>query len=188
MGAMSESKAMGLSQDQVFEVLKSPRRRYALYYLKRAGGRAELSEITEQVAAWENEIPSTKLESDQRKRVYISLYQTHMPKLDEAGIVEYDQSKGVVELAENARELDVYLGEDFEDLPWEWIYLSMSVGSLLLVTGVWLDVYPANLLSGLGTAVIVITAFAVTALAQYAINHRLSAGPEMPPELSSPQP
>lgn len=185
---MSESNAVSLSQDTVFEVLKSPRRRYALYYLKRAGGKAELSEITEQVAAWENEIPPAKLESEQRKRVYISLYQTHMPKLHEAGIVEYDQSRGVVELAGNARELDVYLGEEIEMIPWEWVYLGLSIGSALLVAGVWLDVYPVSLLTGLVTAVIVIAAFGLAALAQYTINHRLSTGPEVPPELSSPQP
>lgn len=185
---MSESNVIGLSQDQVFEVLKSPRRRYALYYLKQAGGRAELSEITDQVAAWENEIPPAQLASEQRKRVYISLYQTHMPKLDDAGIVEYDQSRGVVELAENARELDVYLGEEVKSVPWEWVYLGLSIGSALLVAGVWLGVYPATMLSGLTTAVIVIVAFGVTALAQYVLNHRFSTGPEVPPELSSPQP
>jgi hypothetical protein len=185
---MSETNAIGLSQDKVFEVLKSPRRRYALYYLKRAGGEAELSEITEQVAAWENEIPPAKLASEQRKRVYISLYQTHMPKLDDAGVVEYDQSRGVVELAANARELDVYLGEDVEAIPWEWVYLGLSIGSVLLVAGVWTGVYPASQLSGLTTAVIVIAAFGITAIAQYAFNHRLSNGPEMPPELSTPQP
>ena len=185
---MSESNAVSLSQDTVFEVLKSPRRRYALYYLKRAGGKAELSEITEQVAAWENEIPPAKLASEQRKRVYISLYQTHMPKLDDAGVVEYDQSRGVVELAENARELDVYLGEEVEAIPWEWVYLALSIGSAILVGSVWVGVYPASLLSGLATAVIVIAAFGTAAIAQYALNHRLSTGPEVPPELSSPQP
>lgn len=185
---MSESNAIGLSQDTVFEVLKSPRRRYALYYLKRAGGTAELSEITEQVAAWENEIPPSQLESEQRKRVYISLYQTHMPKLDEAGIVEYDQSRGTVELASNARELDVYLGEEVEVIPWEWVYLGLSIGSAILVGAVWLDVPPFDFLSGLATAVVVIATFGVAAVTQYALNHRLSTGPEVPPELSSPHP
>ena len=185
---MSESKPIGLSQDTVFEVLKSPRRRYALYYLKRAGGKAELSEITEQVAAWENEVPTRNLESEQRKRVYISLYQTHMPKLHDAGIVEYDQSRGVVELAGNARELDVYLGEEIDVIPWEWVYLGLSIGSALLVAGVWLDLPPVDALSGLATAVVVIAMFGLAATAQYALNHRLSTGPEVPPELSSPQP
>lgn len=185
---MSESTAIGLSQDQVFEVLKSPRRRYALYYLKQVGGKAELAEITEQVAAWENEITPSQLASDQRKRVYISLYQTHMPKLDDAGVVEYDQGRGVVELAENARELDVYLGEETEPIPWEWVYLGLSLGSVVLVGGVWLGVPPIGALSGLGAAAIVIAAFTITAIVQYAVTHRLSTGPEVPPELSSPQP
>lgn len=77
----------GLSQDQVFEVLKSPRRRYALYYLRREGGIVELSDLTDQVAVWENDTTPSGLTSEQRKRVYISLYQTHLPKLDDAGIV-----------------------------------------------------------------------------------------------------
>lgn len=185
---MDNPTAMDLSQDQVFEVLKSPRRRYALYYLKQVGGRAELSDITEQVAAWENEIPVGNLSSEQRKRVYISLYQTHMPKLDDSNVVEYDQSRGVVELGKNARELDVYLGEDIKTVPWEWVYISLSIESIVLVAAVWFDIYPATMLSGLAAAVVVIATFAITALAQYAINHRLSNGPEVPPELGSPQP
>lgn len=185
---MDSTAAMGLSQDQVFEVLKSPRRRYALYFLKQVGGRAELSDITEQVAAWENEIPVENLSSEQRKRVYISLYQTHMPKLDDADIVEYDQSRGVVELGENARELDIYLGEDVKTVPWEWVYIALSIESVVLIAAVWFDVYPASMLSGLAAAVVVIATFAITALAQYAINYRLSSGPEVPPELGSPHP
>jgi len=66
---MSESDSDRLSQDTVFEVLKSPRRRYVLYYLRNHRGRMNLGEITEQVAAWENETTPDRLTSEQRKRV-----------------------------------------------------------------------------------------------------------------------
>lgn len=174
----------GLSQDQVFEVLKSPRRRYALYCLRQEGGGTELSKLTDQVAAWENETTPADLTSEQRKRVYISLYQTHLPKLDKADIVDYDRNTGDVVLSARASDIDIYLDDvSGSDVSWDRYYLALAGGSALLVAVVWLGVYPFGMLSGLSTAVFVLVAFTGSALVHYA-HHRRSGTTSTPPELN----
>jgi DNA-binding transcriptional ArsR family regulator len=173
----------GLTQDQVFEVLKSPRRRYALYYLRREGGSAELSDLTDQVAAWENDTTPPELSTEQRKRVYISLYQTHLPKLDDAGIVDYDEESGKITLSRRARELDTYLGDvPRREIPWDRYYLALSLGSIALVVGLWLEIYPFSTLSGLTGTAVILVAYGLSALVQY-LYYRHSTGQGTPPEL-----
>lgn len=181
---MAKINTGGLTQDLVFEVLKSPRRRYVLYYLRKNGGWVDLSEVTEQVAAWENDTTIEGLESEQRKRVYISLYQTHLPKLDEAGVVEYDQTRGVIRLADRANELDDYLSDQSsESVPWDKYYLGLSVLSGLLVVGVWAGVPPLASLSELMTAFLILAVFTVFAVTQHFHTTQRKSN-ELPPELS----
>jgi len=178
------SRTDQLSQDEVFEVLKSPRRRYALYYLRREGGETELSDLTEQVAAWENETTLAALTTEQRKRVYISLYQTHLPKLDEADIVDYDRDAGVVRLGDRASDLNLYLGEvSRERFPWDRYYLGLVAVSSVLVGAVWLDIYPFDLLSGLVLATVILVAFGVSSVVHF-VEYRKSDEVGTPPELS----
>ena len=180
---MSKINTGGLSQDLVFEVLKSPRRRYVLYYLRKNGGWIDLSDVTEQVAAWENDTTIGELESEQRKRVYISLYQTHLPKLDEAGVVEYDQTRGVIRLSDGANELDDYLGDQSTgSVPWDKYYLGLSILSGLLVAGVWAGIPPLSALSELATAFLILAVFTVFAITQH-VHSSQRKSKELPPEL-----
>ena len=103
-----------------------------------------MRDIAEQVAAWENETTIQALTSDERQRVYIPLYQSHLPKLDEEGIIEYNQSRGTVERTKLADQLDQYLTvdeqtEEMEEstqrVPWESYYLGVSVFSTILLAG-----------------------------------------------------
>jgi len=83
-----------LSIDEVCHLLQNRRRRGVLRYLREADGTAKMSDIAEAIAAAENGTTVERLDHDERKRVYIALYQTHLPKLDDAGIVEYDSERG----------------------------------------------------------------------------------------------
>lgn len=177
------SRAEQLSQDEVFEVLKSPRRRYALYYLRQEGGEIELSDLTEQVAAWENETTPSALTTEQRKRVYISLYQTHLPKLDEANIVEYDRDEGIVRLGDRASDLDIYLSDvTREEFPWDRLYLGLVAASSLLVAAVWLGVPPFGLIPGLVLATLILAVFAITSVVHYFV-YRHAGAVGTPPDL-----
>jgi len=56
-----------------------------------AGDLVKMCDVAEHVAAKEHETTVKQLLSDERQRVYIPLYQSHLPKLDEAGIIDYDK-------------------------------------------------------------------------------------------------
>lgn len=123
-----------LSKDVIFELLKNRRRREVLAYLLDADETVTLGELAEQIAAWENDTSVNALNSDQRKRVYVALYQTHLPKMDDAGIVEYDQDRGLISLADNADLLMMYLDTDSHHQDrWDRWYAGLSVvGAFLL--------------------------------------------------------
>jgi len=176
-----------LSRDLVFDVLKNRRRRYALHYLRRAEETVQLSELAEQVAAWENDIAVDAISAAERKRVYTALYQSHLPKLDDAGIVDYNQNRGIVELSEASEQLDPYLDLDaVPDISWHNWYLGVAVGGLGLVTGAWLGLPPFSAMAGVALATLVVTAFAAVAVTHtYYARHATAAG-ETPPEVAEP--
>ncbi|WP_327050783.1 DUF7344 domain-containing protein [Halomicrococcus gelatinilyticus] len=131
------------SRDVIFQVLGNQRRRYALHYLKHYENPAEIGTLATQVAAWENEVPASDVTSQQRKRVYNTLQQAHLPKLNETGFVEYDAAHGLVELTDRAGGLDVYLELEPENsLPWSEYYLVLGGTGLALTTAAWLDAGP----------------------------------------------
>jgi hypothetical protein len=119
-GPEDTSTSRELSLDTTFELLKNRRRRKVLEYLRTNGGESTLSDLAEHIAAIENDVEVDQLSSDQRKRVYIGLYQSHLPKLDGVGVVDYDKNRGTVVLREPAREVLAYLeaepvdGEDHD--------------------------------------------------------------------------
>lgn len=99
-------------KDVVFGLLSAERRRLVLQYLADEGGESTLSDLAEFIASLENDKPVSALSSAERKRVYISLYQGHLPKMDDAKVLEYDQSRGHVELREEAAALYAHLEVD----------------------------------------------------------------------------
>ena len=89
-----------LPLDVTFEILKNRRRRLVLDYLREADETVRIGELAEHIAAIENDIPVQQLNSQQRKRVYIGLYQCHLPKMDDAGVVDFNQDRGLVDLTD----------------------------------------------------------------------------------------
>lgn len=100
-----------LSKDTVFHLLQSGRRRAILrYLLDREGFEVvQMRDVAEAVAAWEHGKSVEQLLSDERQRVYISLYQSHLPKLAEQRIVEYNRSRGFIETTDLTAVLEPYL-------------------------------------------------------------------------------
>ena len=104
-----------LSKDVLFELLKNQRRRDAIRYLKEHDGEATLSDMAEHIAAKENDITVEALSSSQRKRVYIGLYQCHLPKMADTGVIDFEKNRGDIELQPPAQQLDAYLDSDEEE-------------------------------------------------------------------------
>lgn len=132
-------------KDRIFEALSNPRRREALRYLRLNGGDETvlIRTLSEQIAAWENGVSPVDVTYKQRKRVYTSLYQSHLPKLHRDGFVEYDADRGTVKLTQKAEQLDVYLevvprGE----FPWSEVYLGTSATATAFVAALWFGAVP----------------------------------------------
>lgn len=115
IGDARRTNGSELTTDETFELLKNARRRAVIRYLLQNNGHAQLSELAEHIAAAENGISVHELSSDQRKRVYIGLYQCHLPKMDTLGVVEYNKNRGIVELQDSVTQLLPYLETDTED-------------------------------------------------------------------------
>ncbi len=75
--------------------------------------------------------------SEQRKRIFISLYQTYLPKLTNARIIEYERETVEIHLSRRSLVLDMHLDDMSPGIPWNLYYLVLSFGSILLVSRVW---------------------------------------------------
>ncbi|AEH37659.1 DUF7344 domain-containing protein [Halopiger xanaduensis] len=98
-----------LTQAELFDVFSNARRRRTVQYLKRQGGSCDLAPLVEQVAAWENDTDPDDVTRTQRRRVYISLYQTHLPMLEDHGIVDWDPDGHKIDLLPDEEVFEPYL-------------------------------------------------------------------------------
>lgn len=95
---------MSPTSNQAFEMLSSPRRRYAIRVLG-MNGRMDRVDLIRRVAIMENgedAIPA-KSDNDVYKRVYVSMVQTHIPRLESCELIEIDD--GVVIPSDEAKKL-----------------------------------------------------------------------------------
>ena len=160
---MAVSSDGGKGPGLMFDLLSSHRRRYAIHHCKREGEAVSLSDLAEQVAAWEQDKAVEQLTSAERKRVYTSLQQTHLPTLDDAGMVEFEN--GTIELTDRADELDVYLDVvPGNSVPWGVYYLGLSAFGFLVVGGLWADVVPTGAVPTLGWVALVVGLVAASAV------------------------
>lgn len=163
-----------LARDEIFHLLQNQRRRLVLRYLTEHAA-VEMREVAEQVAAWENDTTVEGLTSDARQRVYIALYQSHLPKLDENGVIEYDRNRGTIEPCAPLEQLEPYLSaateeadedNETEDTTWQWndLYLGLAVLSMLSVFFVAL--YFPSIGPGFWLSAIIAGVFGTSALIQ----------------------
>lgn len=94
-----------LTADEVFGLLRTERRRAVLRHL-RADPETTTGDLADHVAAEEVGTTPDRLRSEDRKRVYISLYQAHLPKLADKGVIAYDSDRGKVVRLPVADQLD----------------------------------------------------------------------------------
>jgi len=162
-----ENRDLGL--DQVFEVLKNQRRRYVLQYLRDQSGPVSLSELSEQVAAWENGKKVRSITSSERKRVYVGLYQCHLPKMDGMDIIEFNKPQAIIEPGENVVLLYEYLDAPRENADGEFpkYYLGLSAAMFAgLVVAALIEAAVGFPAVGV-TAGIAVLAFGATAMIHY---------------------
>jgi len=168
------------TEDELFDVLSSRRRRYALHVLKGREEPVELGDVAEQVAAWEYGEDVTEVSYDERKRVYTALQQSHLPKMDDAGVVSFDKNRGVVEPTPALEDVRVYMDVvKGREIPWSDYYLGLSGVAATLLAAVALGAWPFTALPALAWSAAVVAAFAVSAVVhrRYARRTALGRGP-----------
>jgi hypothetical protein len=106
--------AATLEKDLVFELLKNQRRRRVIEHVRSHDG-VTLGQLAEAIAAVENDTSVAALSADERKRVYIGLYQTHLPKMDDAGVIVYDRDAGAVSPGPAMDQIAPYLETGSDD-------------------------------------------------------------------------
>ncbi|WP_277555481.1 DUF7344 domain-containing protein [Halobaculum limi] len=171
-----------LDRTEVFELLGNDRRRYTLHHLMRAKS-AEISELAEHVAAWENNIDLKEVDSSQRRRAYVALHQTHLPRLDDAGVLSYESTRDEIELTEIGENLQVYMDVvQGNDIPWSEFYLGLSAFAAALITVAWLDIYPFSIGGDAAYAALIVGMFTLTSVVHLARSrrNRLGANTEPP--------
>jgi len=154
-----------LSQDTVFDVLSSARRRETIAILREEETPIELTTLAEIVAARENDTTVEELSSQDRKRVYVSLYQTHVPKLVDVGIVEHDTDTGEMWLTSRASAIEPYLHNPEQSRQWHRYYLVVAVVGGLAFLATSFGVLP--FVSGALLGQILVLAFVLLAGAQF---------------------
>jgi DNA-binding transcriptional ArsR family regulator len=167
------------SQDAVFEVLSNERRRYVVHALRERESPVELGPLAEQIAAWENDTSVTDVTYDQRKRVYTALQQSHLPKMENAGAVEFDKDRGTIVPSDELSEFDLYL-EIVPNTrrPHTQYYLGLTAVSLVVSTLVVLDLGPFVYLTDIVWALVLTLLFGVTAGIDRQTSHARKIGPD----------
>lgn len=94
------------TEEMVFTVLANARRRAALRCLEAQDGETTLSKLTTYLSEQEGRDPD---DPSERKAVYVSLIQSHIPLLEDEGIVTYNKDRRLVRLTDRAAVVLPYL-------------------------------------------------------------------------------
>lgn len=106
-----------IATDAIFHLLADSRRRKLLACLQRHGEPLPVADVAEEVAVRDRERDIREVSAEEIKRIYMSLYHTHIPKLEDHDIAVYDQARDIVTLTENASALAPYLESTGENAP-----------------------------------------------------------------------
>lgn len=93
---------------EVLDCLTSSRRRHILYYLQEHEV-VDVDELATQIASREGDIPPQEVTSDHHERIATSLVHTHLPKLADTELIEYDRRSNAIRYANSPSILDKIL-------------------------------------------------------------------------------
>ncbi|NJE77224.1 hypothetical protein [Thermococcus sp. ES12] len=115
-------------------ILGNDRRMLMIEYLKEKEGQAELRELVEYIAEREGDT-----DRKHRKSVYVSLVQTHIPKLEREGVITFNH--GIVTLLKIPDDVTVYMEVvNKHDISWSTFYMGTSL--IFIIAGWYLGSMP----------------------------------------------
>lgn len=89
-GDQDEGAPSRFADDEFFQALASARRRRVLAYLV-SQHQCSVAELASVLCGWKTET-SPMVGADEEHRIRVDLYHRHLPHLDDAGLVSYDQT------------------------------------------------------------------------------------------------
>lgn len=159
------AKSDDIDPEDVFEILSNNRRRRVLSHLRENGATSDIRTLSEHLAAVENNVKPSEVTSKQRMRTYTALRQSHLPKMDRKGAINFDENSGEVSL-QAASELERYLNMDLSnEMKWIQYYMGLGIIGLGVSLGLYADIFAFELmpdvLAGLLTSIAIIIASTV---------------------------
>lgn len=152
-----------LDEGEIHDILRNDRRRAVIEFLSERGDHATIRELSEHIASLESgEDPPPR---NVRQSVYVSLHQTHLPKLEGLGVVDYDTDSKDVQLRERATSVEAYMGQDSSVID-RFALTYLVIGSLGVLLA--LASFATGSIAGPGIGVGMLVLFAaVTGLGAY---------------------
>lgn len=170
-----------LSPDAVFELLSNPRRRFIIAFLRQADEPVDIKEFVRQIAALENGVPLDELTDSQEKRIHVSLYQTHIPKLEDAGVLEYDPDWGLVTPGDAIRDVERYVPKhDVQRVPWKRVYATVALAAFGVYAVSFLNVGALAHLTTATSSFLVVAGFVTVVMAQFLIGELYETSAPVP--------
>ena len=128
------NRGTAIDEREIHDILRNWRRRMVLRELKSNAGSTTLRDLAEALA--EEESGESPPPRNVRNSVYNSLHQTHLPKLDEAGVVTYDTDRKTVSLESQARDVNLYMEVVTRyGITWATYYRRLMTLALLTLLG-----------------------------------------------------
>jgi|AntRauTorcE11898_2_1112593.scaffolds.fasta_scaffold20146_2 hypothetical protein len=125
-----QSDSLPYTEEQLYDVLWNIRRRYVLYYLKHVGRPVPFKELVERITIWESFGTTDALDRDKRKSVHNSLNQTHLPKLEQIGLINNDRESNKITATDRAEQIELYPASERHS--WEFGYNLLSISFMFL--------------------------------------------------------
>lgn len=134
-----------LESVEIHEVLSNERRQMVIKILQNSDEELTIRELSEQIAELETgENPAPR---NIRQSAYVSLIQTHLPKLEELDVIEYDDTSKTAQLSASARQVSNFIENDDENFlgavigsrSRPYFELIMSLGGVLIIMISWMD-------------------------------------------------
>ncbi|WP_232702435.1 DUF7344 domain-containing protein [Halobacterium wangiae] len=101
--------ALDVDTDALMDVLSHARRRFVVACLAEYETPLTLPDVADELAVWEYDARITEVPADAVAAIHADLYHTHVPKMADAGVVDYNPERELVALAEPSRELATYV-------------------------------------------------------------------------------
>ena len=153
-------------ESTVHFVLSNRRRRETLKYLAAAPGTTTVRELSEHIAATETGTHPPPRRA--RETVYVSLIQTHLPALEEVGVIDYDETHKQVRPRPAARGVRVYMEVvTGVGITWDEYYRYLGVLALLVVLAVQLEAPVLTRLDTLAWVTVFLAVFAASIAYQF---------------------